>query len=335
MPIDPDASHDPTPAPGAAARRDAWSGYWQAGSAHSCPGSFGQAYGGAIERFWRQAIECMGRGERVLEVGTGNGPLPRQVADQLGGNCPGIDAVDIAAIRPGWWSVTSHPQIRFHAGVSAEDLPFDADSFDWLVSQYGFEYGDRDGSLNECRRVLRPDGRVAMVLHHRDSVVCRVGQAELGHYRHLLSDQGVLSVAAQVIPYLHEAAARGAVAIAGNAGAKAARMAYNSAMTDLGQRIGQMPHPDALVEARQRVHALVCDAASRPVQASMDALRNLGAQLSGAATRLDDLLEHALDERQVDAVARALASSGDNGKDIRYEPLRQKEGILGWALRIG
>lgn len=271
--------------------------------------------------------------ERVLDVGTGNGPVPKLMAGRMGAACPRIDAIDVAAIRPDWWSAAAYPHIRFHAGVGAGDLPFEADGFDWLVSQYGFEYGERASSLAECRRVLRPGGRVAMVLHHRDSVVCRVGQVELGHYRQLLSADGLVTAAGQVIPYVHEAATRGAAAMGADVHARAARESYNAAMTDLAARIADTPHPDALVEARQGVHALVCTAASRPLRASLDDLQRMGGQLGSAATRLEDLLEHALDERQVGEIAAAFA--GGRADAISLQPLRQPEGILGWALRIG
>lgn len=277
----------------------------------------------------------MAQSDRVLDVGTGNGPVPRLIAELLGDSCPRIDAVDVAAIRPDWWSPAGHPHVRFHAGVSTGELPFGDASFDWLVSQYGFEYGDRSSSLSECRRVLRPGGRVAMVLHHRDSVVCRVGRAELQHYRYLLATDGLLAAAKRVVPYLREAALRGPGAMGGNVAANKARQEYNEAMSGVSRRIGEAAYADALVEARQAVHALICDAATRPAQSTVEKLQRLADELHAAATRLDDLLEHALDEIQVEAIVRTFVPSGDAGLEVRCEPLRQEEGVLGWALRIG
>ena len=40
--------------PDESARRAAWSAYWATGGLHSCVGSFGGNYGGAIGGFWRE-----------------------------------------------------------------------------------------------------------------------------------------------------------------------------------------------------------------------------------------------------------------------------------------
>lgn len=314
-------------------RRGAWSGYWQAGALHSCPGSFGDAYGGAIGEFWRQVVDSMQAGERVLDVGTGNGPLPRLISQRHGQMCPRIDAVDVASLRPDWWSAAACPQVHFHPGISVTDLPFEPGSFDWLISQYGFEYGDRAGSIAECRRVLAPGGRVAMVLHHADSVVCRIGRAEREHYRFLLADDGLLAAAAAVVPHLHEAAVHGPAAVASDPRALAARNAYNAAMTQIAARIDAATAVDALVETRNSAHALVCNAGAQPVDASLASLHELIGQLQAAATRLADMLEHALDEPSVHAIAAALAPA-DGASQVSWRVLQQQEGILGWALRI-
>src|SRR5690606_38242574 len=58
-------------------RRGAWSSYWAAGALHSCIGSLVEDQDGGIGRFWRACFAGLGDGDRVLDLGTGNGALPK------------------------------------------------------------------------------------------------------------------------------------------------------------------------------------------------------------------------------------------------------------------
>jgi SAM-dependent methyltransferase len=238
----------------------AWSEFWRTGALHSCVGSFGSdGYGGAIGAFWRDVLAGMEAHDRVLDVGTGNGPLPRLIAMHFAntvGGMPSVDAIDIAAVAPGWHDPDAYPRVRFHPRTSASAMPFAAGSFGWIVSQYGFEYADFPAAADECARVLAPGGKVAMVLHHVDSVICRVGREELAHHRRLLAAGGLIEAARTVMPHL-AAAASAATPARPDAAAEAARTAYNAAMTSLGQAIETAAVPDLLISARQSVHALV------------------------------------------------------------------------------
>src|SRR3546814_5678640 len=95
---------------------------------------------------------------------------------------PRIDAIDLAQVAPAWVSSQPAPcrqALHFHSGVFAEALPFDDNSFDLVTSQYGIEYCDDVRTTPEVARVLAPDGRVALLLHHADSRLAQVAREEL------------------------------------------------------------------------------------------------------------------------------------------------------------
>lgn len=101
-------------------------------------------------------------GHRVLDVACGTGVLAREVAMRLSGEglVVGLDA------SPGMLAVARQlaPAIEWREG-GAESLPFEADSFDAVVSQFGLMFfQDRTRALREMVRVLAPGGRIAVAV---------------------------------------------------------------------------------------------------------------------------------------------------------------------------
>ena len=314
---------------GKAARREVWSTYWAQGALHSCVGSFDERYSGAIGAFWDDIVATMAAGTRVLDLATGNGALPMRVWKHHG-NRVHVDAVDLAALAPPWYQPADHESIAFHAGVLMEALPFADGGHDWVVSQYGFEYADRDAALSECLRVLAPQGRLAFVMHHVDSVLVAVGREELANIECLLAADGLVQAAWEAIPWIARAGS-GDSDVAANPDAMRARDGYNAAMARLAGAIAATSVPDALVEGRQRVHGLLSGARASGAQAALEALHGYRDVLRGAALRTGEMLDHALDAGQVQAIVARLRAARP-AATVEARPLRQAEGVLGWAL---
>jgi SAM-dependent methyltransferase len=110
---------------------------------------------------------AVGIGHTVLDVACGTGVVAAAATERVGpsGAVTGVD------INPGMIAVAARTQGVRWAQADAARLPFPDGGFDRVLCQAGLQFvPDRLGALREMRRVLRPGGRVALLvwraLHH-------------------------------------------------------------------------------------------------------------------------------------------------------------------------
>jgi ubiquinone/menaquinone biosynthesis C-methylase UbiE len=155
-------------------------------------GLLGRLGGIVMARMNREAaawgIELLGLrdNERVLEIGFGPGVAIELLASsapdiRIAGIDPSCAMVGQAARRNA--AAIARKVVDLRRG-SADDLPFDDDSFDATLAINSMQvWPDATAALREIRRVARPGGRVALVFTPRS------GQAQAG-ITELLSDAG-------------------------------------------------------------------------------------------------------------------------------------------------
>lgn len=124
---------------------------------------------GLGEAFRKKTLGYAGlkQGERVLDVGCGTGVLTRLAAEAVGdtGMAVGIDPA------PGMISVAKENAEKDGGGAGfrlavIEDLPFEPDSFDCVLSSLMIHHLPPDvkvKGLSEAYRVLKPGGRLVAV----------------------------------------------------------------------------------------------------------------------------------------------------------------------------
>ena len=118
-------------------------------------------------------------GQEVLDIGSGPGLLAREIADAVGpqGRVCGLDLSE-AMVEMGRRRCADRPWVTFERGDAA-DLPFEAGSFDAVVTTQVYEYvPDIPGALAEAARVLRPGGLLAILDTDYDSLVLHTEHPE-------------------------------------------------------------------------------------------------------------------------------------------------------------
>ncbi|MEL6244913.1 MAG: class I SAM-dependent methyltransferase [Pseudomonadota bacterium] len=148
--------------------KSAWSNYWRGRTAGASGEVFGEV---GIERseelaeFWSSYFAGV-RSGRILDLACGAGSALKHVPAGHGGILVGAD-ISADAIEQALSNVS--PMVGVVS--SADALPFADASFDFIVSQFGFEYADAKRAAAEVARVLAPGGVFTSVSHMADGAI--------------------------------------------------------------------------------------------------------------------------------------------------------------------
>jgi len=318
-------------------RRASWSRYWSSGVLHSCPGSFRDNYDGALAQFWHAQFAALKPGQRVLDVATGNGALPRLLLGVDGGADCGctIDAIDLATLAPAWLDrldADRRARLHLHPGVLAEQLPFEDACFDLVISQYGIEYAELAVALAQVRRVLGPGGRLRLLMHHRASVPVEKGDIEARLIETLFADDGLFAAAGRMLPWIAmSGTATGRVQLQGNAAANRDRATFNACQQALDRTAGQLGADAAVLgEARAQVQQLLALVQARGLEVAGAGLSALREYYAEQGLRARDLVHCAHDESRMQALLETLGALGFATASAR--PIHYQAHLMGWAV---
>ena len=142
--------------------RDDWSEYWAKGFASSFAG---QEYEGAIADHWYSTISELADGATVLDLCCGSGSIFRLIDSEQRRRL-NLVGVDYAKLPP-----TDQNDFKLIGETNIEQLPFEDQSFDLVISQFGIEYADINRAIQEAQRVVKSKGRMSFICHHPRSAI--------------------------------------------------------------------------------------------------------------------------------------------------------------------
>lgn len=269
---------------------DPWSGFWaQQGSARTrgCIPNASSSIDQVQERWWREFAAKLPRKARVLDLGTGSGfVLAKLHAARLDLRLVGVDSASI--LPPARKPIQLRPQ------VSIEHLPFGKTSFDAVVSQFGYEYSDTQRSALEVARVLAPDGRVSMIVHHRRGPVVVHNLARRDGIRWILEEQQLVERAIRFAstPQL-------------------LNLPVPARFVQVVAEAKALPASQSVaVEIAQAVLQTLSHGRDRAPTAVVDRLRDIQAKALGESARISALEKAARAGEEIEALAGELQSAG-------------------------
>lgn len=316
------------------ARATAWSRYWRSGARHSCVGSFKDHYGEATQRFWRERFARVVDSDSVLELGCGNGSLLQWFA-QVGVRWPeSIDAVDLAELDQSWLMqlpLALRSRVHLHPRTPATHLPSADASITQIWSQYALEYFADEACWRSLARVLAPRAALSAIIHHRDSRLCRLAEAESADCRWLLIEDGPLDRAEQMLQWL-------AMSVDANSRARrdadprsaAAREQFNQSYSAVAERIAASAFPDLLRDTAECVMQILRATPASGESAARQALAALRADLSDNRLRVAELVSCALDRVGIEGWAQRLRTSGF--ATIEIGEVVEQGHLFGWRF---
>ncbi|MFD2451833.1 class I SAM-dependent methyltransferase [Ideonella paludis] len=164
-----------------AEKAGAWQRLWATGAEDS----FGQSMGEPpASAHWTRWFADLPQGASVLDLACGSGALLRRFLasnQDAQAHCHGVDLVPESPTWLGTLRPAQRDRVDFTGSVSVTRLPFDDACFDAVVSQFGIEYADLSLAIPEAVRVLRPSGRLGLLMHHQASRPVALARVELEH----------------------------------------------------------------------------------------------------------------------------------------------------------
>lgn len=316
-----------------------WDRYWRYGNIHSFSQVSGGNYQGAIAAFWKSRFSNLEQGGCVLDIATGNGAialLALAESQRLGTRCR-ICGVDLAAIDP--VNQVKDPalasalmRIEFRGRVSAESLPFDNESVDMACSQFGIEYSDLSRSIPEVARVLKPAGRFAAIMHHRDSVLLDSTREELDQLGFVLDEVKLYLRTRNLLRAMAGSALRGSAGgIQLHSKARKKHQAVQDALARIQQAANAATNSKMLLGPARYIHEILSALGRAEPGELLGWLEEARRRVEANRRRLLDMRGAATDPEDRERLERLLAASGFS--DVRVEPFVGGAGeLLGWQV---
>lgn len=117
---------------------------------------------------WLRDVMGLSAERSALDLGAGTGKFTNRLVE-TGACVSAVEPVEAMRAR----LVRDLPDVNALPGT-AEDIPFDDDSFDAVVCAQSFHWFASSEALSEIHRVLKPDGKLGLIWNLRDERIAWV-----------------------------------------------------------------------------------------------------------------------------------------------------------------
>jgi ubiquinone/menaquinone biosynthesis C-methylase UbiE len=307
-----------------------WDSYWHDNRLYSSGVEPGSDVLSILERFWVGITRRMPSGGTVLDVACGNGAASVclvRAAEALGGTLAvtGIDEADIDPPR----YVTDHAavlqKIAFRPHTAMEALPAEDASFDAVVSQYGFEYGNFSQAFTEAARVLKPNGLLTFLVLPAHSPAAVSAKTALKQARYLLRDSSLFAEAFEITRAFHEGAED-----TREQNMREHLERFNKEV-EKSVRMFDAAETDVLFAIIMGLNKVFIDRKTQSGDEQNMTIEKIRTGLAQYAARAQVTVRAAVSEGNLGAMKRAMAAAGFKLRETR-SLLAGKHGTIAWQL---
>ena len=296
-----------------------WTSYWQSGrpdSGWGAPGGDGQ---NILAPFWKVFVSGLAEGARIIDLGTGNGAVPRHLvqAARHQGKAISIIGVDAAFIDP-MRTLGADPDglagVTFIGETDLTETGFGDRSFQGATSQFAIEHAEAGMAVSELLRILDRGAPFQLLLLHASSPLVLSFVHQIGEIDALMADGGLVPAMRHV---LEEPSTRATDALE-----KAGRIHM--------ERYGENLSP--IAEEIFAAVAILINSADVPLPVRRQAASRMDMRLEDEQARLRQLARAALDEDAAHVLLGVFQAAGAVGLALERMYGEDGHSVLGWTL---
>ncbi len=164
----------------------AWNNYWDTGFKSTFTGHENSGFFEELDASWLATFCGLEKGSTVADLGAGNGALTAKILE-----ASDTENKEFRAIAIDYANVKDHSELyakkrddlQIIDNTPIEETGLDEASVDLCVSQFGFEYADHTKAAMEVNRILKPEGKLIAIVHHRQSEItqsCASAHMQIG-----------------------------------------------------------------------------------------------------------------------------------------------------------
>jgi len=305
-----------------------WDTYWR-GASHAAAFSAGGSSHPVVLSFWDEVFktpDIRAGSPRIVDIASGSGAVVESAKSAGEGQVPDFTCVDISASAVGTLQ-ERFPSIQTVV-ADARSIPLQSASFDMATSQFGVEYAGPQ-AIDEMLRLIRPSGRIALLLHHRDGGIYRQCAASLDAVEKMIAAEFVGKAIAMFKAgfELHRGGKREPFEAAAGQFMPAIRT-MEAVMKQHGQHVAD----GTILRLYRDVRTVHERLQNYEAQEVMDWLGGMQGELDAYVGRMASMCAAALDADAFSALAETLKAKGFSL--LRAEALRvpDRDAVLAWAL---